>query len=679
MHRRAVPSLELAHQGASTETFGDESPATPIRSRESLFRTRPEPGGRSSSLLPTSGVLSICSLILHSLLVVIHVILLGTWAKGLEHRVTFSLKHQRIASFLITAISTAIGTVYSALLVFITQTLSMRRSLRREQTLTATHDGAAAWAGIGSAAVQLWSQKAVSASIIGVFGTFCYLAAVLVMHITTPALFSLETFNASRTVPVQTRGVPSFNWSDSPGFDIIDTLYTFLPQPLSQLPSVFTGAVTTLGLHNGTIYDVLATTDGVGNVSVPGTGFNISCGYLPDVTLSPLENTTSWNATWPALAPYYQMIYATQPGLIVPINRTFLDALLFYTTIPVVDSALTRGQIYTLTPPLNNATSTIQIIACSQSRINQTAIVDAQTRKIVPGSLKPELEKRTSTWSAYAGPLDILGGSTATDSPGLNPNTTDNMFLNLWSMWYSLIPTSDFPLVVFSEQMLSLADLRLNQLLNTVAFTDRPQNVSLHALENAVSTIVAAMFWTLGNIPPSHGFIVGTPDADGHIVNAITDLIPAADLSAHPTLELIFNRPFLLTGSADVTVVQTETRLDLSIIAVVTGLFVSALLFILSLPSSLFSFPRFRRGSGGGGGSAVAEAAELSIEGTGLLHAIWLFRAHPELEPLLRQVAHPTQENLRRAGMLRTKLVGADSGSESFLMMRRSGKGNEES
>jgi len=49
---------------------------------------------------------------------------------------------------------------------------------------------------------------------------------------------------------------------------------------------------------------------------------------------------------------------------------------------------------------------------------------------------------------------------------------------------------------------------------------------------------------------------------------------------------------------------------------------------------------------------------DLPLEGAGILHAIWLYRNHPELETLLKQVEHPTDENLRAAGMVKTRLVG---------------------
>jgi hypothetical protein len=51
------------------------------------------------------------SLILHPILVMIHLALIAIWAKRLENRVVFALDNQNIVSFLITAITQALGTV----------------------------------------------------------------------------------------------------------------------------------------------------------------------------------------------------------------------------------------------------------------------------------------------------------------------------------------------------------------------------------------------------------------------------------------------------------------------------------------------------------------------------------------------------------------------------------------
>jgi hypothetical protein len=89
----------------------------------------------------------------------------------------------------------------------------MRRSLKTFQTLTATHDHAAAWAGIGAAISNVWYQKAVSASIFGVLSVSLYLGNILILHITTPALFSVATFTSPTPIPVGTQSLPDFNRS----------------------------------------------------------------------------------------------------------------------------------------------------------------------------------------------------------------------------------------------------------------------------------------------------------------------------------------------------------------------------------------------------------------------------------------------------------------------------------
>lgn len=57
----------------------------------------------------------------------------------------------------------------------------------------------------------------------------------------------------------------------------------------------------------------------------------------------------------------------------------------------------------------------------------------------------------------------------------------------------------------------------------------------------------------------------------------------------------------------------------------------------------------------------IRDDKDLPIDGTGLLQTIGLYRNHPELETLLEQVEHPTENNLRVAGMIRTRLVGTQS------------------
>ncbi|KAJ7437403.1 hypothetical protein FB451DRAFT_1305719 [Mycena latifolia] len=124
------------------------------------------------------------------------------------------------------------------------------------------------------------------------------------------------------------------------------------------------------------------------------------------------------------------------------------------------------------------------------------------------------------------------------------------------------------------------------------------------------------MFWTLGHSSPAD--------------------------SAPPLRPYV---PFLLKSNATADVVYVEVRADLTIIAISVGLAASIALLLLSLPYSL-----------GNRGKEIDR--DLPLDGTGILHAMWLYRNHPELEKLLEQVEHPTNDNLRSAGMVRMRLVG---------------------
>jgi hypothetical protein len=77
------------------------------------------------------------------------------------------------------------------------------------------------------------------------------------------------------------------------------------------------------------------------------------------------------------------------------------------------------------------------------------------------------------------------------------------------------------------------------------------------------------------------------------------------------------------------------------------GLVVSVVLMLLSL-----QFSHLQHGT---------PEEDISIDGTGLLHIMWLYRNHPELETLMEQVDRPTDRSLREAGMVKTMLVGGPS------------------
>ncbi|KAJ7156395.1 hypothetical protein C8R46DRAFT_1356051 [Mycena filopes] len=614
MHR--VPFL--SHPTNESDS-GDELQTEGPKDKDSLSNV---PQTSQKTLIDRSWILStsdlrVCSTVLHTVLIIIHIALLLIWSKGLEHRVIFPLDQQRRVSLVITAVTTSFGTIYSALLVFVTQTLFMRRSLQITQPLTAIHDTSAAWTGIGSAILHLWRQTAVPGSALGVVTALLYLSNVLVLHISSPALFSVVAFNTSNSVPVGTSShLPVYNSSAFPDLEEIEhsdleEIERYVTGALYYLPSVL-GNTTSLGLHGGTLYDVLDANEGVGNVQVNATGFNVTCGYPPSPYFKSYHVRDLW---WGVLTDGGDIpeFPTTQPGMIRSVNsERYPPNLMLYATIKVVDSTGTHPPLLNLTPAMptpDSSQSTVQIMQCDLTLVPQKAVLEARTQVVV--NVEPDITKTASTWSAYTGNSSNLNRGFIPDSP----NTTGNMFIDLWVRWYKMVPFTDlffsrflgtwpgeegagqmFPNGGDGTSALAYAsDVYLIQQLNLHGpdATYSPNDtVALHDLENALSRLVAAMFWSTTHFLPFMGQEIpqgGIYDGEGTF-----------QLSPVEKKLLPFER-----GTTTIMGTLTLGRLD-----IVAGLVASILLALLALPSVLFS-----------------EAHDIPIDGTGVLQAIWIFLA----------------------------------------------------
>ncbi|KAJ7120094.1 hypothetical protein C8R44DRAFT_787605 [Mycena epipterygia] len=458
-----LTTLNYRDDGSTSPPQAHSAESFPNSARTLLAMSGQEP---NKSLLQSPLALRRFSLVLHSTLVVIHLLLIAIWATNLEHRLVFpfNTERNRHISLIITTISTTFGTTYAALLVFVTQTLWMRRSLQTDQTLTATHDHAAAWAGIGAAVSNVWYQKAVPASIIGVLSIFCYLGNILIFHITTPALFSLATFTSPSPIPLGTQSLPDFNRSvfnpslinGSIGVfgSYAESLEMYAAGSLYFLPSVI-GNGTNLGLSDGTLYDLIDANGGAGNVTVNATGIDVTCGYLTDVAKEFIfyDEDGIWRGSWTLNGTNRTFeIINTQRGIITTMvldSDEIFQSAFFYSTIPIVDSNNIRGPLVNMNPPMNHSVSAVQIFQCIHTSVAQTAVVDAQSRQIL--AVGPELGKSVSAWRPYAGPTNIL--------------TVEDIFDTV-PILYSSAPLSDIPFSVdFSNNtgepaaFISVADL----------------------------------------------------------------------------------------------------------------------------------------------------------------------------------------------------------------------------
>ncbi|KAJ7761337.1 hypothetical protein B0H16DRAFT_1688459 [Mycena metata] len=583
------------------------------------------------------GLPTLC-VVLHLVLVILHIMLLVVCIPHLEHFVVFPLDWQSLISPAISGIMTTFASIYCSALVLISQTLATRHGLHKSQTLTATHDNSVAWSGIGSALSSLWKQTVVPASVLGTLSVFLYLLNIAVIHISSPAMLSLQSFNSSRLTVLKTFAMPEYTRRTSILNETQTTknMETFVMLTLSE---IFQDMNTTdkLGILDGTLYEVLETSYVGEDASVAAIAFNTTCGYLPQPNASWNENGT-WDFVFPSPIPSVslsgrapRMIGMAEMGQAVQ-NATVTNSVTMYTTIPILDSSLQTIPSVELDPPMvttwntNESVSTVQFFQCSQSLVPQTATVGAQSRQAL--TVEVGIEKRDSVWLPYSGPA---------------PGNVNGSMIDMWARWLGSAPpleiihyssnksaSPDLVFITFSEFFLMY---RLNLIPEDTQTAQAPQkqelptNLALHDVENALSSMMALSFWTLGHSP----------------------LVSALEVINHTLKDTPLDAPYLLEGTATVYEYVTETRLHLSIAAVVIGLLASTSLTALSV-----SYCKDQTGS------------NVSLAGSGLLHAIWLFRNHPDLDVVLPRVNDPTDYNLRAAGMIPVKL-GDSVGGEPDL------------
>ncbi|KAF7333392.1 hypothetical protein MVEN_02354900 [Mycena venus] len=279
--------------------------------------------------------------------------------------------------------------------------------------------------------------------------------------------------------------------------------------------------------------------------------------------------------------------------------------------------------------PLQHYSNHNTVLQCSLSLAEQTAIVDAWSKKAI--TLDPDLNKSNSTWQ--------------TVSAGEN-HSTGNPLIDPWGSWYSFaMPASELPRDPIGNhyEYVSVADL------NSIYF--RRIRVTFRALWHFTT-------WKMrcpSLLPPCFGPVSAASANCGiQLMSHSEKAWSAVGLFAHGYLESHdhFAETRLNVGSFCLSSHVFElTNQRLNIIAVSIALSASIVLTVLS-PEHL------------SGTQNQEEEQNLQIDRTGLLHAIWLYSDHPGLEALLKQVENPTDVNLRDAGMVQIRLVGPRVGKE---------------
>ncbi|KAG2344185.1 hypothetical protein BDR05DRAFT_999340 [Suillus weaverae] len=560
----------------------------------------------------------------------IHIVLVIFYVRHWEHHVTFSFTPTNndfwpvVLSASLQAFYTDLIQIYTAVLLFLTQRLAISRTLVRRLKLTAIHDISGAWGGLGSALSSVWQQTDIPASWWTTSAVAAYLAGITVLHVTSSTLLQFQTFNTSMTTSVPT----TLGWLDDSSYSSSTNLGLITP----SLPIVnqLTGLVSA-GLSNTTLYDTLKTNTIAGNATVNATTVTSTCGLIPNVTYSANTSTAIvpfgsnafnvLNASniWPDqihVVPW--MEYEDPYSKVRELNGVYLMVSTLLDIEPSVQDQVAINmtwpyayyQIGDPTPTIINYTIYVYFIQCSLLANTTDGVVDMQTNSL----LSPTSISQPSTqweidqfgWSNTSWQAQI-GGALAT------PDSSSGFI-------FDGLPTQIIEPSAADEYIMSLVGLNLTdeytQFLYEGArpisnFTLRPDE-----LEFAVAKAAAQLIWIAGQM--------GTPNGGIQPGN----------------------------GTAYVNEQFIALRLNINLLPLAFAASASVIMLGLALHMTR-SFD-------------ASHDSQAAIPDIGVLQLLWLGHRSVSINEVLEDVQHPTETNLRRAGMIDVCLTKTMSDEEKL-------------
>ncbi|KAG8215508.1 hypothetical protein J3R82DRAFT_9153 [Butyriboletus roseoflavus] len=529
---------------------------------------------------------------LHAILFAFHMILALLLIKHPEHNVTMASDNPWVTTALTVSLQ-AFYILYTAGLVFITQQLALSAIIAQRDYLTAVHDIAEAWNGIGTALYTLWQQTKVASSTWTMLGVVSYLACVSTLQIASTTIMQFTAFNSSSIITMQsTMAFPNatilVNGTWWGAFDSI---------PSSSLLS----NIQTTGLLNNTLYDTLNTTDSsFTNAIVNATSLQASCGLLSNLTfdnsgLTPTLNFSVNNFGSGSFGLY--MDASVSLGGIkknqidfMSINSNFnfhpacssceLSFLFLITTGIELDEPISNTAINLSVNIAQDNTYpiTAYLAACTLSSQTTNSILNLQAGTLTPSPAWAGFQPWQLWTPGIEGSLDLFP-------------LVDTIFYNTG---FGVCPQNGFvgcqmnANASFSETSSSLYTLTPNQ------------------LQQAIEDSVAAIIWTAGQLGSNQGG---------------------------------FDR---MTGESQVTQVITEWRLNINTVPVAFASTASLILFILVL--CLIRIP-----------SRLPQNGR-SITGLSVLETLWVAAHSQTICENMVDLNDPSLDDLRRAGMFKVCL-----------------------
>ncbi|KAG1898897.1 uncharacterized protein F5891DRAFT_442831 [Suillus fuscotomentosus] len=541
--------------------------------------------------------------ILHGVLVLIHIVLLLFYVHHWEHHVTFSFTptNNDFWPVVLSASLQAFYTIYTAVLLFLTQRLAISRTLVRRVKLTAVHDISGAWAGLGSALTSVWRQTDIPASWWTTSAVAAYLASITVLHVTSSTLLQFQTFNASMTTSVPT----TLGWLDDSSYG--SSTYLGPITTSLQVVNHLTGLVSA-GLYNTTLYDTLTTTAIAGNATVNATTVTSSCGLVPNVTYS--ANTST------AIVPFGPVatrvlnastLWSDQIHIIpwteyedsyVNVSK-LAGVYLMVSTLLEIDPSVQDEVAINMTWAISGVVTPYVIQAyfvyCSLSANTTDGVVDMQTNSLLGPT---SISQPSTQWGMYQFGWSNTSWQTQIGSALATPDSSSGII-------FDGTPSQITELSVADEYIMSLIGLNLTE--EYTQFRDGSPPISNFTLrpdelEFAVARSAAQLIWLAGQMGAANG---GIDPGNG---------------TAYVNEEFI------------------ALRLNINLLPLAFAASASVIMLGLALHMTrAFN---------------ASHDSQAVVSNIGVLQLLWLGHRSASINEVLEDVQDPTEANLRRAGMI---------------------------
>ncbi|KAG6377267.1 hypothetical protein JVT61DRAFT_1331 [Boletus reticuloceps] len=320
---------------------------------------------------------------LHIVLVALHVVLLVLLVHHPEHSVVIPFETNILTTGL-SALLQAIYTLYSAILVVMTQRLALFRIVGNRRKLTTVHDVSGAWTGIGAAIYVLWQQRQVASSILEIIAVVTYLTSMLILHVGSSSIMQCAV------------NISQLRWGVI--FPVI--------QPISLDPGV-----STHGLSNNVLYDMPRVPMNVPSLeaSVNVTTLSVQCGLVPNLTVT--VGTSGFPlVSFPLSGIGFDILPTKDFVYFLSLNPQCTECrqVMFYvmtTEIDVDDNQAVHDAVavnltFPLGKELQNLTMLAHIAACSISAQTISATLNLQENQ--PVSTTGRTAPSSSNWSTWS-------------------------------------------------------------------------------------------------------------------------------------------------------------------------------------------------------------------------------------------------------------------------------------